>query len=45
VFGLAMGFFGGLVLLVLGVRVLGILVEGLVLVSLLLGPWPGRRIE
>lgn len=38
------GFFGGLGLLALGVLAF-LVAEGLVLVSLLLGAWPGRRTE
>lgn len=43
--GLWGNFLGGLVLLALGVRVLSTLVDGLVFVSLLLGPCPGRLTE
>jgi hypothetical protein len=46
VFGLVGGFFAGLVLLALGVLAFsGLDVDGLMVDSLFVGPWPGRRTE
>ena len=46
VFGLATGFFGGLILLTLGVLAFAaLIVDGLMLDSLLLGPWAGLLTE